>query len=237
MNSTQSKAPSVFSSILWSVLIPSIVLEKGSPYLGSLGALGVGILIPFVFGLYSWYLEKKFSWIALMGLLNVMSSGILAIQLKGGIWFSIKEAMFPALIGVFAMLSTWTARPFIGRLLLTPQVMNLEKVNHALTIQGRESAWLRHIKFSNILFSISFFISAFLNFYLAQKVFTQIDPALDESARQSLLNAQLAEMNRKSYLVIAIPSLLATIGVFWYLMSGLKSLTGLKSDEIYHQSK
>jgi hypothetical protein len=227
------KSTSVFPGILWGVILPSLVLEKGGPHLGSGLALALGISMPLGYGAWTYFKEKTFSWIALLGLLNVALSGALALSGKGGIWFSVKEAAFPLLIGLFVLVSSWTAAPFVSRLLLNPQTVEVELIDEKIKSLGLQKKWVQHLRLSNILFSLSFFLSAYLNFYLAQKIFLPLDTGLDDLARQELLNQQLGAMNRKSYLVIVLPTLVFSMAIFWYLINGLGKMTGLKMEDVF----
>jgi len=226
------KRENLFLTILVNVILPSFVLEKGSAYVGSGWALAIGISIPLIYGLKTFTDEKRVNFIALMGLLNVGLSGALAVSGKGGIWFAIKEAGFPLLIGIFVLASTWTRMPFIEKLLMNPDNINSELLHEKLKEKNNEAQWFRHIQVSNILFSLSFFLSAYLNFSLAREIFSNIDPNIEEIARATLLNEQMGAMTRRSYLYILVPSVISTFAVLIFLLRGIRKLSGVEPDKI-----
>ena len=57
------------------------------------------------------------NYISVLGLLNILFSGILTILALGGIWFAVKEAFFPLLIGGFVLASSFTLNPFFKTIL------------------------------------------------------------------------------------------------------------------------
>jgi hypothetical protein len=81
-------------------------------------------------------------------------------------------------------------------------------------------------------FSLSFFLSGTINFFLALRVFTHIDSSLSDAQRSQILNEQIAHMTWLSLGMIAIP-LLCFTGLFLYwFFKQLSGLTGLKIDEL-----
>jgi hypothetical protein len=159
-------------------------------------------------------------------------TGGFALSGLTGIWFAVKEAAFPALIGLFVFASSWTGNPFVKKLFMNPQVMNLELIESRLLETGRER-FNDLLKRSTLLFSGSFLVSAILNFGLAYYIFTDLPATLTEEEKSNLLNEQIAEMTQWSFVVIMIPSMIILGGILWYLIQGLEKTTGLPKDQLF----
>lgn len=219
-------------NILVNVVIPVMILNKLSTVLGPVQALILALAFPITYGIWDFTRNHKMNWFSFLGLLNVSVTGSLALLGLGGIWFAIKEASFPALIGVFVFISAFTKKPFVETLLLNPQLMDLDKIKDRLQQHNKETEFQHHLKLSTQMLSGSFFLSAVMNFVLAVKIFTPIDSRLDDTARSIALNEQIAQMTSYGMIVILLPTMLFLIFILWHLLSGIKDLTGLKTDDI-----
>ena len=69
-----------------------------------------------------------------------------------------------------------------------------------------------------------------MNFALARYILTS-PPGTPE------FNAELGKMHWLALLVIALPSMVAMMFLFWKLMHGLVALSGLTQDEIFPDPK
>jgi hypothetical protein len=229
---SQPKQERPLINILANVAIPVFVLNKFSQSIGPLYALILALSFPLAYGLWDYYEKRKLNYFSVLGLLNVLVTGTLALSGLTGIWFAVKEALFPLLIGVFVYFSSYTAKPFAGTLLLNPQVMNLDLIFEKLKALNHDLEFKNHVKISTQLLAASFLLSAVLNFVVSLYVFLPIDPALDETARAVVLNEQIAKMTSVSLVVILIPSLVFVAGILFYILKGIEKLTGLKTTEI-----
>jgi len=123
------KQENSFSHILFSILIPVLILNKGHKYgLNAQYSLVLALSFPLFFTIKSLIKSKKIDFISLLGLLNVLFSGVLTLLTLGGIWFALKEASFPLLIGCFVLASSFTKNPFFQSLFLNPATFDIEKV-------------------------------------------------------------------------------------------------------------
>lgn len=225
------KNENAFLNLAFNILIPIFILNKGTDHLGALNALFLAILFPIVYGLYDLYKRRKVNVFSIVGLLNVSLTGGLAVSGMTGIWFALKEAIFPLIIGMFVAGSAMTKKPLIQTLVVNPQAMRWELIEQRLRELGREGDFLTLLRRSTWLLSGSFLISAILNFWLAQRIFLPID-MLGEVERAKALNDQIAEMTGLSFIVIMIPSMVMLIGIMIYLFRGMTKTTGLSMQEI-----
>lgn len=229
---SQSKPENSFLNLIFNIVIPVFILNKGSAHLGSLPALLVALTFPLSYGLYDLYKRRKWNGFSILGFTNVLVTGSLAVAGLGGIWFSIKEAFFPFLIGLFVWLSARRENPFVKTFILNPATMNVDKIEEKLKEQNKESEFQAHLVTSTRLLASSFFLSALLNFILAQRIFTPLDPALESEARAVALNQQIAQMTTWSAAVILVPSMIFLMGILWHLLRGIRQMTGMPTEEI-----
>ena len=227
------KQQNSFSHILFSILIPVLILNKGHKYgLDAKLSVVAALSFPLFFTLKSLVQSKKVDFVSLLGLLNVLFSGALTLLTLGGIWFALKEAAFPLLIGFFVLGSSFTASPFFQSLFLNPKTFDIEKVEAKLDDDTKKKDFLLLMKKLTQLLSVSFLISALLNFFLALYIFTPLGEALNEVQKQELLNEQLSKMTLYSLGVILVPSMLFLGGLLFYSFKKINDLTGLSADEL-----
>ena len=224
-------------SLLFNVALPVIILNQLSSRMGEQGptwALLLALSLPVGYGLRSYVQEKKHNWLSIFGILNVLFTGGLALLQVKGIWFAVKEAAFPLLIGAFAYATTFRT-PFMKTLMLHAQILDVRKINTALQASpALSTSFIDHpqlnrlFKSSTLLFAFSFLLSSVMNFALAVWVFQPIADTVTEVEKMNILNEQVARMTWMGYVVIALPLSLFSIFVMWHLVRGLSRLTGLE---------
>ncbi len=219
-------------NLVFNILIPVLILHKASEKIGAGYALMLALSFPLGFGLFDLYRKRKWNPMSILGFTNVMVTGGLAVMGLGGIWFSIKEAFFPFIIGAFIFWSAQGEKPFVRSFLINANTMNLELIDEKLKANQAEAEFTKHLKNSTRLLSCSFFLSALMNFILSQRIFLPLDPALTSEQKSLLLNHQIAEMTSWAMAVLLVPTLIFLIGILWYLLRGIRQLTGLQTDEI-----
>lgn len=229
------KRENPFLNIAFNIIVPVLILQKGSkldiPHAAT-WALIIALLMPISYAIYDYRVRKAKNWMSAIGVVNILMTGTLALMSLEGIWFAVKDALFPAILGVGVLASTYTKRPFMATLALNPQVLNVEKIQEHLALRQQQAQFDHHIKSSTRLFAMSFFISAVLNFFLARRIFADIPLELGAHERAQILNDQIAHMTSMSFVVIMVPLLVFSGFVFWHLFSGIQRLTGLKLDDI-----
>ena len=227
----QAKPENGFISLLFNVVIPVVILNKLSTQWTPLYVLFLALAFPLGYGIADFVRRRKLNPLSIFGFLNVAVTGGLAVLGLSGIWFSVKEAFFPFLIGVFVAISAYREKPFVETLLLNPQLVNLALIDEKLSEKNAKPAFHHHLKISTLMLAGSFFVSAVLNFALAQSVFLDIDPVLDAQTKAVVLNEQIAKMTTWSTVVIMLPSMVILIFIFWYLLRGIRQITGLRTEE------
>ncbi|MEZ0392193.1 MAG: VC0807 family protein [Pseudobdellovibrionaceae bacterium] len=229
---SQPKQENALINLAFNIVIPVLILNKGSQKLGAAYALLIALAFPLAFGLFDLYKKRKWNAFSILGFTNVLVTGSLAVAGLGGIWFSIKEAFFPFLIGIFVWYSSLREKPLVQTFLLNPHTMNIETIEERLKSNQKQGEFLKHLQFSTKLLACSFFLSAALNFFLAERIFTPLAESLDSEAKSVALNQQIAQMTTWSSVVIVIPSMVFLIAILLHLLKGIRQLTGLQTDEI-----
>jgi hypothetical protein len=223
-------------NLLFNIVLPVLILNRFSKFIGPLNALILALAFPLGYGAYDLIKRKKTNAFSILGLLNVLLTGGLAVMGLNGFWFAVKEAAFPTLVGLFVLGSAFTKRPFIETLFLNPSVMKVDLLEQRLKEHGKQQDFHLHMKSATIWLSLSFAFSAVLNFILARRIFINIDPSLTSEAQSLALNDQIAQMTTWSMAIIMVPSMIFLLGVFWYLMRGIKKHAGLSMEELVNDN-
>ncbi len=226
-----------FSNILFNILIPVLILNKGHKFgLEPKYAVILALAFPVFFSVKSLWDSKKINYIAILGLLNVLVSGTLTLLALGGIWFALKEAAFPLLIGIFVFISSWTAKPFFKTLFMNPATFDIQKIEARLETADKKIQFHNLMKLTTQLLSVSFLMSSILNFVLSLRIFTPLDEALTSTEKQQILNEQLGQMTLYSLGVILVPSVLFLGGIMYFAFRRINQLTGLTTEELILKS-
>jgi len=143
-----------------------------------------------------------------------------------GIWFAVKEASIPLLMGLAVVISMKTKTPLVRTLLYNDKVIDVERVDKELTARDNHAAFARLLVATTWTLAMSFLLSAALNFGLAIYL-------LKSPAGTPEFNQELGKMTALSYPVIVIPCMAVTLIALWRLLSGIKKLTGLEFETIF----
>lgn len=226
-SSTATHKPRPFVDLLVSILIPSLILMKlsGESKLGADGALILALAFPLGWGTFELLKYRKFNFIALLGLVSVLLTGGIGLLKLDNQWLAIKEAAIPCLIGIAVLVSTRTRYPLIRTMLFNKNVLNVDKIHERLEQGGHIQHFETRLLTATYYLSGTFFFSSAMNYVLAKWIV--ISPSGSEA-----FNAELGRMNLLSYPMIAIPSMIMLMVIFYYLWRTIHGLTGLKLDEI-----
>ncbi len=239
MDKRPNQSPNkVWLNLIIDIILPVAILNKLSPYLGENGplyALLIAISLPLAHGLFDFIKDKKINWISLLGLLNVALTGGFALMKLSGFWFAVKEASFPALIGIFVFFSSFSKRPLFAFFLNQPGIFAMEVIQARLDEFNNRDNYNKLIKRCTLYFSGTFFLSALLNFGLAMRIFKNIPTDLPENQKAEMLNTQIADMTWMGYVVIALPLMVITTSLFYYCLRSLSRLTSLSLNDLLNQ--
>lgn len=226
------KKENVLLNLLCNIVIPTVVLMKLSTprFLGPVAGLIVALAFPIGYGIYDLIARRKTNLLSILGFASVLLSGGLGLLKVGGIWFAVKDAAIPVVIGATVLLSLRSRNPLVRELLFNEQLIDIERVNAALDARGSRAEFERLLRQASVWLALAFLGSAVLNFLLARYLLRS-PPATPE------FNDELGRMHLLSWPVIVIPSMAVMMYVFWRLVTGLAGLTGLTTDEIFRTEK
>jgi len=222
--------PRPLIDLLVSIVIPSIILMKfsGDDALGATTALAAALTFPLGWGLYELLKYKKFNFIALLGLISVLLTGGIGLLQLDTQWLAIKEAAIPGLFGITVLVSTQTRYPLIKTLLYNPRILNVGKIGQELDKLGRTEMFEARLLNATYLLGGTFIFSAVMNYILARWIVTS-------PAGSAAFNEQLGQLTLLSYPMIAIPSMVMMLAIFYYLWRTVHGMTGLALEDIVRQ--
>lgn len=229
---TPAHKPRPMVDLLVSIIIPSIVLMKfsGTDDLGASGALITALVFPISWGVFELVKYRKFNFIALLGLISVLLTGGIGLLQLNTQWLAIKEAAIPGIIGIAVLISTQTPYPLIKTLLYNPKFLNVDKISQKLDELGQTTVFESRLMNATYLLGGTFFFSSVMNYILARWIVTS-------PAGSAEFNEQLGQMTLLSYPIIAIPSMVMMMAIFYYLWRTIHGITGLALNEIIHTSE
>jgi intracellular septation protein A len=227
MNGTPTHKPRPMVDLVLSIVLPSIILMKfsGENDLGASGGLVVALAFPLGWGLFELIKYRKFNFIALLGLVSVLLTGGIGLFELDTKWLAIKEAAIPSVIGIAVLVSTFTPYPLVKTLLFNPLIMDVEKIKQRLEEHHSTAVFEKRLLKATYLVAGSFAFSATMNYILAKWIVTS-------PAGTSQFNEELGKLTLYSYPMIALPSMVMMMGIFYYLWRTIHDLTGLELEEV-----
>ncbi|MEZ8030435.1 VC0807 family protein [Enterovibrio norvegicus] len=227
MKSVPTHKPRPMVDLLVSIVVPAFILMKlsGDNELGASGGLILALSFPLGWGLFELVKYRKFNFIALLGLVNVLLTGGIGLLELDTKWLAIKEAAIPGVIGLAVLASTFTSSPLIKALLFNPSVMDVEKINERLQLRNSMAAFEARLLKATYFVAGSFAFSSTMNYILAKWLVTS-------PAGTPEFNEQLGQLTLYSYPMIALPSTVMMMAIFYYLWRTIHGLTGLKLEEV-----
>ncbi|MGF1759481.1 MFS transporter [Photobacterium sagamiensis] len=222
------KKANPFTDLIFNVIVPSVILMKlsGDEHLGSVGALVIALAFPVALGGYELIRFKKFNFISLLGFVSVLLTGGIGLLELDTKWLAVKEALIPGLIGLGVFISTYTKFPVVSKLLLNDTVLNLALIREKLAMNNKQDQFDRCLVQSNHLFASTFIFSSVMNYILATTIVTS-------PAGSVAFNEELGKLTLMSYPMIAIPSMLMMMGIFYFVWRKTRQLTQLESAQIF----
>ncbi len=223
----QNDKPRPFVDLIISIAIPSIILMKfsGEEDLGPTWALIAALAFPIAYGVYELAFNKKRNWMALLGVISVLLTGGIGLLKIDAQWLAVKEAAIPLCIGIGVLVANKLGYPLIRKLLFNPALMNVDRIHEELDKKDNREHFDTRLDRANTLLAGTFLFSAVMNYFLAKLI-------VKSESGSSAFNEELGRMTLLSYPVIAIPSMIMMMAIFWFIWRTVSKLTGLKLEEI-----
>lgn len=226
------KAPreNIWLALLCNAAYPALVLSLLSKEdrLGPTWALIAAIVVPLGYGLNDLVRNRRWNVFALLGVVSTLLTGGFGLMKLSGMWFAVKEAAVPLVLGLAVPLSMRTRQPLVRTLLFNDQILDTQRIDAALEEKGQRPAFQALLGRTSWLVASSFFLSAGLNFFLALFI-------LRSPSGTPEFNAELGKLTALSYPVIMVPSMAILMLGIWKLLTGVEKLTGLSGDDLFHK--
>lgn len=224
-----AKRENLIANIACNVALPFLILSKlsGDASLGPVWSLVVALAFPLGYFCYDFAQRRQANFVSILGFVSVLLTGGFALMKLDGIWFAVKEASVPTVIGLTVLLSMNSKRPMVRQFIYNDQVIDTAKVNAALVEHGKEAEFQGLMKQAGWMVAASFLVSGLLNFLLARWL-------LKSPSGSEAFNQELGRMNLLSWPVIVLPSMAMMMVALWRLFGGIKRLTGLEMEAIMH---
>jgi hypothetical protein len=219
----------MLANLAFNIAIPAVIMAQLSKEtrLGPAWGLGLALLFPLGYGVRDFIARRKTNFISVLGFTGVLLSGVLGLLKLDGQWFAVKDAAIPTLIGLVLLFSLRSREPFVKALLLNEAVMDVTRVEAALRERGSERRFAGLLRQCTLIVAVAFFASAVLAYSLARHL-------LKSPGGTAEFNAELAKMHWLSWPVIVVPCMIMMMLAMWRLIHGLKELTGLATEELFH---
>jgi hypothetical protein len=224
----EKKKDNQLVNLLCNIVIPIIILTKFSKeeYLGPVYGLIAALTLPLLYGLYELLIQKRKNFISILGFVGVLLSGAIGLLKFPPEWVAVKEASIPLIIGIVVLVSTKTSWQLVKKFIYNREFLDIDQIESRLTTDDSKAHLNKILMRANVYLSVSFFFSSFLNYALA-KIIVHSMPGTTQ------FNEEIGRMTMLSFPVIAVPSVAIMIFIFWYLMSSLRKLTQLTSNELF----
>ncbi len=228
MNAPQKKESPLLNLIV-NILIPTLILMKLSKeaYLGPFWGLVVALMFPIGYGLYDFIIRRKVNFFSILGFASILLTGIIGLLALDPFWIAVKEATVPLLIGLAVIVSLRTRYPLVKKLVYNDQLLNIANIEAKLAEKGNETRFEKRLVKASYWIAASFLVSAVLNYGLARYLIVSM-PGTSE------FNEELGQMQALSLPVIAVPSTLMLMGVLWWLVKSIQTLTDLPFEEVFN---
>lgn len=224
----------MLASIGFSIVLPVLILYKGTqwlPFLSPAGALIVALAFPIAYFTYFYHTRRKVNFFSVVGFISVLLTGGIGL-LKLSPWvFAIKETAVPLVFGIAIVLTLKTRKPLVKMFLLNPSVVNVDKIEQALDSDAKKQAFQRLVVVSTWILASAFLVSAVLNLVITRWV-VRTHPNVDANA----FNAEIATQTTLTFIIITACTLPMMVAAMWKIFSGLKKITGYSLEELVHEN-
>ena len=150
------KRESMLANMLLNIVIPTLILMKGSESAwflaqlqqldvqfawavaseyqanGTKWALVVALMFPIMYGLNSFRGTKKVNLFSVLGVVSILLTGGIGLLELDPKYVAIKEAAIPGILGLFTVISLKTRYPLVKTFLYSDKVLQVARIAEAL---------------------------------------------------------------------------------------------------------
>ena len=225
----QPAQENLWLNLMFNGVVPALLLTFASKEaaLGPVWGLVVALVFPLGYGLGSLIRRRTWNLFSVLGCLSVLLTGGFGLLQVDGIWFAVKEAVLPTVLGLAVPLSMRTRQPLIRTLLYNDQVLDTARIEAALEARNAQLDFNQLLTWASWMIGLSLFLSAATNFALTLWM-------LPDQPGTEHFNAQLGKLQFWSWPVTMIPSGAISFYALVKLLQGVEQLTGLTREDLFH---
>jgi hypothetical protein len=214
--------------ILLTVILPSAALEWLSPAnrLGPFWALALASALPIGFGIYCWRIKAGLNFFSILGLIAVILTGGLGLLKLDALWFAIKEASVPLVLGLAFPLSHLWGKPVVKSILFAPHIINEAVVTKAIKTPEQSKALDQLMWRAALGLGGMTMCSAIANFALAMYLLGDKTPGSEPYVKA------IGTLNWGGLVVIGLPLMVVMMIIVMRFLKGLQTITGLEQADI-----
>ena len=245
------------ANILINVILPVLILSYFSKdpalqerlgnvvkpwHIGPLKAMVLALALPIGYGIWHFVKTRQGNLFSALGLISVALSGGLTFYLwngdgsvkpNAGLFFGMKEALIPLMLGVSVLASYRSTTPLIRVFLYNDSIFDIPKIESRIAEISGQMQYDQLLRQASRLFATSFFLSSMMNLGLAQWFFRGFDASAVNALEN--FNAIVARITGWGFAVIGVPTLIFLFVTLRCLLKGLKGLTGYPDKELMHR--
>lgn len=242
------------ANILINVILPVLILSYFSKdpalqerlgnvvkpwHLGPLKAMVLALALPIGYGIWHFVKTRQGNPFSALGLISVALSGGLTLYLwngdgsvkpNAGLFFGLKEALIPLMLGVAVLTSHRAPTPLIRVFLYNDSIFDIPKIEARVAEISGQVHYDQLLRQATRLFAVSFFLSSMMNLGLAQWFFRGFDATAVDALEN--FNAIVAKITGWGFAVIGVPTLIFLFATLRRLLHGLRGLTGYPDNEL-----
>ncbi len=226
------KKENLLVNLAFNLVIPGLILsDTGRKALAVLSAehrLLLALVFPVAYFIFDYIRRRQANVISIFGFVGTLLSGVVGLMKLDPFWFAVKEALFPAVIGLGLYVSQWAGRPLVKAFVWNESLMHTDRISAAVAERGRTGDVDRLFSWCTHWLAPSFLVSAAANFLLARLLVT----AHPENAADAF-NAELAKFNFIAWPAILLPAMIYLVWLMLKFMKGLREISGLTEEELY----
>ncbi|MCC5850655.1 MAG: MFS transporter [Verrucomicrobia bacterium] len=226
-----TKRENLWINLALNVILPSVLLTKGDEWLGlpSAFVLIIAIAFPVSYGIYDYVTRDKVNLFSVIGFVSVLITGVIGLLHIPSRWIAVKEAAVPLLFGLVILATAKSKKPFIHRVLYSPEMFDVTLIEASLDEKGTRKQFDQVMLVCTYWLVASFLVSAVLNFILASIIVTA-----ESSVDPELFNQQIGRMTALSWPVIVLPSMVIMMVALFKLIKGIEACTGHVLEDVLH---
>lgn len=228
-----AKRENLWLNLALNVIVPSVLMTRGMdwlPFLTPTAVLLLALAFPISYGIYDKIRRQKVNLFSIIGFVSILITGAIGmLPIKSPHIFALKEAGVPLLFGLLILLTAKSKKPFVRRILFTPELFDVDNIQTALDERGTGPAFDRVMLTCTYWMAASFGLSTVLNYVLARLIVTA--SPLEENER---FIRQVGAMTAWSWVVIVLPSMVVMMIALMKLLRGIETCTGQSFEEALH---